>query len=209
MVHIDAATLRRHPIIGVLLGGATAIVIGSLLASGWGEVRDLLAQKEPRSVSVHEAVTGRGTRWVTLSEGRWHCEQAVTTERSSIVERWVRGPIETTEVPVTGPVAGEWLVATFDGPVDCARRAGSPLSGVMGSTQIFTSRATQRRWNRSGDRVAVLNVGASPRSALIMLVGLAGVALLGIGFAGHYLMAMLRSRERHAAPHSMAPIQPS
>jgi len=209
MIHIDPATLRKYPIIGVLIGVVTTVVVVSLLASGWDEVRELLAQKAPDPVSLHDAVGLHGTRWITVSEGQWHCDQAFTTRRRSTVERWFRGPIESTEVPITGSVEGEVLVANFDGTVKCEERAGSTLTGVVGSTQIFTSRAPLRRWSRGGNRAAILQVGASPQSAMILLVGLAAIALLGIGFAAYYLMLMIRSRERHSAPlPSMEPIQP-
>ena len=210
MFHIDPATLRKYPIIGVLFGLVTAVVVVSLLASGWSEVRELLAQKTPDPVSLHDAVSLHGTRWIKVSEGQWHCDQAFTTRRRSTVERMFRGPIESTEVPITGTVDGEVLVANFDGAVKCEERAGSTLTGVVGSTQIFTSQAALRRWSRGGYHAAILNVGASPQSAMMLLVGLAAVALLGLGFAAYYLRLMIRSRERHSAPlPSMTPIQPS
>jgi hypothetical protein len=53
MVHIDSAALRRHPIVGVLIGGVTAVFLGYLLWSGWAEARALLAQTAPtRSPSM-------------------------------------------------------------------------------------------------------------------------------------------------------------
>ena len=210
MLHIDPRTLRRHPILGVAIGGATAIVLAWLLMSGMGEARALLAQKAPDRVSVHEAMSLRGIRWITISDGRWHCESAITTERRVGLERWVRGPIETTEVPITGSVERELVVASFDGAVTCAERAGSTLTGVVGSTEIFTSRGALRRWSWNGDRVAVLHVGASPREALIMLAALVAIGLLAIAFAGYYLRLMLRSRDERV-PHTgmSVPIQPS
>jgi hypothetical protein len=198
MVHIDAATLRRYPILGVLIGGGTAVFLCFLLRSGWAEARVLLSQKAPEPVSLHETVSLRGVRWVTLTEGQWHCDGAITTERQPGVERWLRGPIETTEVPITGAVQGEVVVASFDGAVRCAERARSPLTGVVGSTEIFTSRGALRRWGRIGHRVAVLQVGASPRFALVMLAGLVAIAVGGIVFAGYYLTLMFRSGERPA-----------
>jgi hypothetical protein len=210
MVHIDAATLRKYPILGVLIGGATAVFVGCLLWSGLGEARVLLGQKAPDPVSLHQVVTLRGIRWVTLSEGQWHCEQAITIERRAGLERWLRGPVETTEVPIRGAIEGEVLVASFDGAVACAERVGSPLTGVVGSTEIFTSRGALWRWRRSASHVAVLHVGASPRFALIMLIGLVAVAVGGVVFAGYYLGLMLRSVGRHSAPlPSSGPIQPS
>src|SRR5262245_262982 len=115
MVPIDAAALRRFPIVGVAIGGVTAIFLGYLLWSGLPEARALLGPKVPDAVSPHEAVGLRGARWVTVSGGQWHCERAITIERRVGWERWVRGAIETTEVPITGAVAGEVLVASFDG----------------------------------------------------------------------------------------------
>ena len=210
MVHIDAATLRKYPVLGVLIGGATAVFLCYLLWSGLDEARVLLGQKAPDPVSLHETVNLRGIRWVTLSEGQWHCDQAITIERRAGLGRWLRGPVETTEVPITGAIEGEVLVASFDGSVKCAERGGSPLTGVVGSTEIFTSRGALRRWRRSGDRVAILHVGASPRFALIMLIGLVAVGVSGIVFAGYYLRLMYRSGSRHSARLPLSdPIQPS
>src|SRR5262245_51815493 len=209
MVHIDAATLRRYPILGILLGGVTAAIIGSLLGSGWRELRELLAQKSPEAVSLHEAVSRRGARWVTVSEGRWDCEDEWTTERHSVLERWIRGPVETTEVPIAGPIRGEILVASFDGGTECLDRAGSPLTGIVGSDEIFSGRAALRRWANSGDRVAILQVGARPQSALLMFIGLAVVFVVGLVMAGYYLTLLLRPGDRHPArTPSMEPIQP-
>jgi len=42
MLHIDPATLRKYPILGVVIGGATAVFLGYLIASGLAEVRVLL-----------------------------------------------------------------------------------------------------------------------------------------------------------------------
>jgi hypothetical protein len=210
MVHIDPATLRRHPILGVIIGGAAAIFIGYLLQVGMTEARLLLRQKTPDAVSVHEAVTLRSIRWIAVSQGQWHCERAITIERPVGLERWLMGPIRTTEVPITGTLNGEILVACFDGAVACEGRAGSPLTGVVGSTEIFTSRSALRRWGRSGDRVAVLNVGASPRYALIMLVALVAIAVGGVVFAAYYLTLMLPRGGRHPVhASSHEPIQPN
>lgn len=210
MVHIDPATLRKYPIVGVLIGGVTAVVLGGLLLSGANEARSLLSQRAPDLVSIHEAVQSRDARWVTLTEGVWHCDRAITTERAPGLERWVRGPVETTEVPITGAIVGETVVASFDGRVECDERARAALTGVVGSTQIFTSRSALRRWGSDGRRVAMLHVGASPTFALVMLVGLAAIELLGVAFAGYYLALMLRARrQRPAGLPSMEPIQPS
>ena len=209
MVHIDAATLRKYPILGVLIGGATTVFIGYLLQFGMTEARALLRQKAPDSLSLHETVNLRGIRWVKVSEGQWHCDRVVTIERPAGFERWVRGPVATTEVAITGAVDGEILVASFDGAVSCADRAGKPLTGVVGSTEIFTSRGALRRWSRGGERVAVLNVGASPRHALVMLVGLVVVAVGGIVFAGYYLRLMFARGSQHPVlVHSRDPIEP-
>jgi len=209
MVHIDAATLRRYPILGVLLGAGAAVLIGFLLQFGMAEARALLGQKAPDPLSIHETVNLSRIRWVRISEGQWHCERTITIERPVGLERWLRGPVETTEVPITGAVNGEILVACFDGTVSCAERAGSPLTGVVGSTEIFTSRGALRRWSRGGQRVAVLNVDASPRYALVMLIGLVAVAVGGIVFAGYYLRLMLPPGGQHRAPvPSHGPIEP-
>jgi hypothetical protein len=210
MVPIDPATLRKYPVLGVIIGGVTAVFLGYLISSGLAEARVLLGQRAPDRVSLHETVNLRGARWITLTEGQWHCDRAITVERRAGLERWVRGPVEATEVPITGAKDGEVLVASFDGAVACAERAGSSLTGVVGSTEIFTSRGALRRWSQSGHRVAILHVGAGPRFALIMLIGLVAIALGGTAFAGYYLALMLRSGRRQSDGLPMSdPIHPS
>jgi hypothetical protein len=210
-VHIDARTLRRYPVLAIVIGVATAAVIGWLLTSGWGEAQALFAQNAPERLSVHEIVSLRGVHWVTLSDGEWHCDAAVTRPRRSTIERWVRGPVDATEVPITGIIEGEILVANIGGAVNCEVRAGSQLTGVVGSTQIFSSGCgTARRWRARGTRVAVLDVGASPQRALGMIVALVAVALGGLVFAGYYFMLMFRANEPRAVPGlSTEPIQPN
>jgi len=44
--------------------------------------------------------------------------------------------------------------------------------------------------------VTILEVGATPRLALIMMVGLIGITVGAIVFAGFYLKRMLRSGDR-------------
>lgn len=68
---------------------------------------------------------------------------------------------------------------------------------------------SEGRWERSADHVAILQVGASPRSALVMFLGLAATGVLGIGFAGCFLRLMLRDRERRSETlPAMTPIEP-
>jgi hypothetical protein len=209
MLHIDPATLRRHPWIAVLLGFATAAVIGFLLQSGMSEARLLLAQQAPQAISIDQASSVRTIRWVRITDGDWHCDRTMTTERRSWIERLVLGPIETTEIPITGSHPGEVVIACFDGAVSCEARAGSPLTGVIGSRVIFTSCTPKGRWGASGDRVVVLNVGASPRQALVMLVALAAIALLGIGFGAYHLQRMFpRPEGREAVTTAYVPLEP-
>jgi hypothetical protein len=209
MVHIDPETLRRRPIVGVLLGTAAAAMVGWLCYAGWPEMRLLLGQRTPDRVSIHDAVNQRQARWVTISEGRWFCDHQVTLERRMGPERWVLGKVDETEVPIAGPTVGELLVASFDGELKCESRVHTPLTGVIGSREIFGSRGALRRWSRSAEHVAILKVDASPRTALMMFFGLSAIGLLGLGFAGYYLRLMLRGRERRSETMpAMAPIEP-
>ncbi len=209
MLHISPATLRRHPWIGVAIGFATATVIGFLLQSGMPEARQLFAQKSPETISVDQAASLSGTRWVRITDGTWHCDRAITTERREWIARLVLGRVETTEIPITGTQPGELLVASFDGAASCEAKAGSALTGVIGSSAIFTSCSPKGRWKADADRVVVLNVGASPQQALLMLVGLALVGVLGIGFGGYYVRLMLRVEpRREIATGAYAPLEP-
>lgn len=210
MIHVDAETLRKYPILGVLLCVAAAVMFCYFLGSGWAETRALLAQKAPDRVSLHEAVSLRHVRWVTVAEGEWHCDRVITIERHAGLMRWLRGPVETTEVPIMGADPGEVVVASFDGAVACGERAGSSLTGVVGSTEVFASHGALRRWGRGGDRVAVLHVGASPRYALAMFLALGALALGAIFFSGYYLRLLLRSgADRPAHLPATEPLHPS
>ena len=208
MFHVDPETLRRYPIVGVLIGGTAAVFIGWLAWSAQDETRALLAQKSPAPVSIHEALHASSPRWVTIAEGRWQCERTHVVKRTGL-EQWVFGKIENTEVPIHGPIDGEVLVAEFDGAANCAERSGAPLTGVVGSREIFASRGAVRRWSRSGHRVAILHVGADPRRALFMQIAVSAIALLGAGFALYYLRLMLRARDPEPGYRPAAdPIQP-
>lgn len=210
MIHIDPATLRRYPILGVGFGLAATVAFGFMILSGSHEARALLAQKRPVSLSPHDAVNQEGVRWVTVTGGHWRCEDAVTIPRQGMLERWVRGPVAATEVPIATGGGEELLVASFDGAVSCADRAGAPLTGVIGSVEVFTSRGAIGRWSRTGRRVAVLNVGAGPSEARFLLLALVALLLVAVLFSGYYLTLMLRSRDRdRTAPSPSQPIEPS
>src|SRR5262245_3097986 len=133
--HIDHRTLRKYPLLGVFIGLATTAVVVWLLSSGWAEVQALCAQKAPERLPVHDIVNLRGVHWVAVSDGDWHCDAVVTRPRRSNFMRLFMGPVEATEVPITGTSEGEVLVASFGGALDCEAHAGSPLTGVVGSTE--------------------------------------------------------------------------
>jgi hypothetical protein len=169
------------------------------MQSGFTEAQSLLGQKAPAARSLHEAVLEEGIRWVTVSGGDWHCDDAVTIHRRGALERWLRGPVAVVEIPITADGDDELLVARFEKAVSCAERAGRPLTGVIGSHEIFTSRDAARRWRQPGRRVAVLNVDASPTQALVMLLGLGALVLAAALFSGYYLKLMLRPGDRDPA----------
>ena len=213
MIHIDAATLRKYPILGVLIGLAIAIVVAFLLRSGWTEVRTLLAQKAPTAMSLHETVQQTSIRWVTVTDAHWHCEDAITISRQGTIARLMFGAVEVFEVPVTatGDTAhDELLVARFDKAVSCEERAHAPLTGVVRSEEIFGTGGAVRRWSRAGRQVAVMNVDAGPSRALLLVLAMAGVCLFGVLFAAYYLRLMFRSGVRRPVPvHANSPLHPS
>lgn len=210
MVHVDPATLRKHPVLGVLLGLACAVAFVFVLGSGSNEARALLQQRTPVVLSPHDAVNQKGVRWVTVTGGDRRCESAMTIPRQGVFERWVRGPVASTEVPITTDVERELLVASFDGAVSCAQHADRCLTGVIGSVEVFTSRGAIMRWSGTADRVAVLHVGASPSEALFLFLFLVALLLVAVIFTGYYLRLMLQSRDRERAVPSMSqPIEPS
>lgn len=210
MFHVHPETLRRHPILGVLIGVGIVVAAACMMRLGWTEVRALIGQKAPAVVTLHDAVHQQGTRWITVSDGQWHCEDLVTIPRKRTFERRIRGPIAATEVPVTSGESEDLLIARFKGKLSCEERAGTSLTGVVGSTEIFTSRGAIRRWSRTGRPVAVLNVGASPTQALLMFLGIGALMLVGVAFFGYYLRKMLPSPEedRRAHPPLTQPIEP-
>ena len=203
MVYIPTRR-RRHPVEGVIAGGAAVVIFGLLFCSTWPEARALLAQKEPDRISVHDAVHLRRVRWVTV-EGQWDCDRAITVGARGLIAQ--AGSIGRTEVPITGAIEGEVLVASFNGDAKCGERAGASLTGVVKSKLMFRPRGTLRRWRQSGQRVVVMDVGASPRLALIMLLALAAVGVLAIGLFWHYVREMLRSGQQPAPLPTVEPIQ--
>ena len=209
--HVDHRTLRRYPFLGVFIGVAITAVVVWLLSTGWAEAQTLFAQRAPERLSVHDVVNLRGVHWVTVSDGEWHCDAIVTRSRRSNLMRFLLGPVEATEVPITGSADGEVLVATFGGALSCEARAGSPITGVVGSTQIFSSSCTAfPRWRKRAEHVNVIEVGASPQKALGMVVALVALAVGGLVFAGCYFMIMFRDSQPATVPSlSGRPIQPN
>lgn len=209
--HIDHRALRRYPILGVFIGVAITAVVVWLLSSGWAEAEALLAQKSPERLPVHDVVNLSGVHWVTISDGDWQCDAVVTRPRRSKLMRLFQGPVEATEVPITGTTEGEVLVATFGGALNCEARAGSPVTGVVGSTQIFSSSCSATpRWRKRAERVNVLEVGASPQKALFLIAAMMALAVGGLVFAGYYFMMMYRdSRPTTVPAYSSEPIQPN
>ena len=209
MVHIDIETLRRYPILGVLIGLAITVLVVFLLQSGANEARALLGQKAPAVLSHHEVVNQSGVRWVTVSDGTWHCDDAYTITRRGTVARLLFGSIDTIEIPITAGRGDELLVARFGGAVSCADRAHAPLTGVVGSVEIFGPGGAVRRWSSAGRRVAVLNVDASPSKALLLILAMVGVILVGLFMAAYFLKLMVRSGDRQPAPLPLSrPIEP-
>jgi hypothetical protein len=127
-----------------------------------------------------------------------------------MIARLMFGPVEVFEVPITATGDDELLVARFGKAVSCEERAHAPLTGVVRSVEIFGTGGAVRRWSRAGRQVAVLNVDASPSRALLLVLGMAGVFLVGVLLAGYYLGLMFRSGVRRAVPaHVSSPIHPS
>ena len=192
MFYLDAGpTLRKYPLLGVLVSAVLVIVLWLALQGVMNEARVLLKQKSPALVSVGEATRFYGIRWVTLSDGTWHCADAVRMKRRSAISRLISGPIESTELPITGEDAADVVVAVFDDDFDCS---GTPvrLSGVIGS-DVFGGSGPRTRWLKTGRRLAVLSVDTSPSSA-VWLLSAAACAFLGVvGFLGYFVrLAVLK-----------------
>ena len=201
LFHIDYRTLRRYPILGVFIGVAITAVVVWLLSQGWSEAQALCAQKTPERLSAHDVVNLRGVHWVTVTDGDWHCDAAVTRPRRSSLMRLLRGPVEATEVPITDSTDGEILVATFSGALNCDARAGAPITGVVGSTEIFSSSCTALpRWRKHARHVNVLEVGASPQRAMFLIAAMVAVAVGGLLFAGFYFRLMRRDSQPSTVP---------
>ena len=168
---------------------------------GLGRSTRAARAKAPDPVSLPRRGGLRGTRWITVNEGQWHCDQAFTTQRRSTVERWFRGAIESTEVPITGSVEGEVPGGELRWGREVRRAREIDADRCRGQhADLHQPRGAQALESGWQSRRDPARHGASPQSAMILLVGLAAIALLGIGFAAYYLMLMIRSRERHSAP---------
>jgi hypothetical protein len=194
MEHLYLATLRKYPILGVLLGLVTAVSVWMIGQSGLDESRALRKQKAPALVSFREATRLQGVQWVTLSDGTWHCADAIRIERDGGIANLIFGSIADTELPITGDDATDVVVARFDGNFDCSQKPVQ-LSGVIGSVEIFTSRPTLSRWRRTGRRVTVLNVNASPSAAFWLEAFVVAVLLGGVLCSAYYLRLLLLPRD--------------
>ena len=183
--HTNWPTVKKYPVLGLLLGLAAVFTVWLMLQSGMDEARALITQKSPTLFSVREATHFYGIRWITLSNGTWHCADAVRIKRDDPIPRLIFGSIAGTEVPITGE-DGDVVVAVFDGDVDCSR-SPARLSGVIGSVEIFGDSKTRSRWQTAGRRVTVLNVDASPSTAVWLFSLIACVLVGGVVFAGYFV----------------------
>jgi hypothetical protein len=171
----------------LLLAGAVFIVY--LAQRGREEMRQLWGEKEPHVVSVTEALSLQGARWVTLAGGEWHCEAAEVRYRRGLVAGLLFGKVDSVEVPIVGARNGDLVVARFARETSCSNSAPPSVTGVIGSSEVFTSSDTRRRWSEAALRLAVINVDESPLSAMRLMALLIGVLILVVGGAGYCIRA--------------------
>jgi hypothetical protein len=175
------------PRVVLLLAGAVFIVY--LLQLGREEMRQLWGEKQPRVVSVTEALSLQGARWVTLTGGEWHCEAAEVRYRRGFVARLLFGKVDSVEVPIVGARKGDLVVVRFAREASCSNDAPPSVTGVIGSREIFTSTGTRQRWSEAALRLDVINVDESPSSAMRLMALLIAVLILVLGYAGYSIRA--------------------
>lgn len=130
-VHVDTGLVQRHPVLGVLLGGAGTLLFGVLAMLSYSDAVRLGAQLEPRPFSLAaDAPVPTGAQWVRLIDGRWDCRHA-TRQLRGWPHRWFLEKIKWTQVPVTNPSGSRLMVVKLDGAAVCEESASRSVTGIL------------------------------------------------------------------------------
>lgn len=189
-VHIDPEVLNRHPWVGVAIGGAGVLLMGFVVRGFWGEYEKFRGAGQPREVTIESVAVADGeTQWVTLREGIWRCELGVETRRG-LVEGWLFGPVENTQMPVIDVSGSKLVVVKYDGQVPCGQVADRPVTGVVAreGERVWGS-GVSARLKKLPHRppLLVLHANAGPEEAKRSLLLASAFFALFSAFAAYYL----------------------
>jgi hypothetical protein len=210
--HIDPALIEEKPWLGVVLGLAGAMLFAWMTSSTARDLAAMSRQQRPAPARIRDVRAVGVGQWIALEDARPQCARVLVVERR-IPERWLFGRVEATEAPVADAAGSDWIVAHFDGAVDCAAQARAPLAGLIPAKgdHAWGSGAVRHRW--AGQALApraILIVGAGPRTALgYVLFGL-GMIVASLGLAVFCLRKIERRRRAAAAARLVSgdPITP-
>jgi hypothetical protein len=192
--------------IGLL--GTAVFTWGALQSKAEADALGLTGSPATVNAETATVPAGQRARWVTLSDPSWACDEVVVREHG-IVESWLFGRVDWTQVPVGG--GRRLVVVKFDGAVDCRALAGRSQTGAL-------SRDDGNVW-RGGGQVAYEVRDAHPGAEILLLrpgldapharheaAGLAAFAAGALAFTAWWARAWARllARRNAALPPSAA-----
>jgi len=140
-VHLSPEDIKKHPWLEVLVGliGITLFTFVSYVAA-----RDYInfsKQKSPKLVDVEkvEANSLITRKWVTLTNFHLNCESVEKTRRTDPIEKLVEGPVYDTYIPITNSSGKELIIAIFHGDQSCPNFQNQTLTGILTTTQDYSS----------------------------------------------------------------------
>jgi len=197
-VHIDPETLKQHPWIAVLIffiGTALAFLAANAFWREYLALRDIPC---PAEINADKASLSADSprRWVTLTSGVWHPDRTVEEKRKA-PECWIFGPVENTQIPVTGTLKPVLIIVKCDGKVDGRALSSKPVTGmlVQVNDRLWGGGISKDISTGGASAVYVLVADAGPAKALLYAwIGTAFFLVFTI-FLSYYLWLWTQKRD--------------
>ncbi|MGV8124824.1 MAG: hypothetical protein AB2L14_34175 [Candidatus Xenobiia bacterium LiM19] len=168
-IHIDPETLKQHPWIAVLIGLAGAVIAFFASTGFWKEYLMLRNLPCPVEITADNANLSpeNPRKWAALTSGRWH-HGLVVEEKRKAPECWFLGPVDNTQIPVTGWKKHTLIVIKCDGKVDSQALSLHSVTGMLVNVndRLWGGGISRKITIAHDSPVMVLVAGAGPAKAL-------------------------------------------
>lgn len=189
--YLDPLILEDRPWIGVVIGLAGVLMMSAVAVVFLNEYVSLERQASPAVISADAALPGcdSSRKWVTMTGGVWHCDRVVEVPRDA-PEKWLFGPIDCTQIPVTDATATRLIVVEYAGQVSCEDLADRSVTGILSceGDRVWGSHVSREIGSMAHRPPAlVLHADMSPDNARTYVLLSSGFVLAFAAFAGYYV----------------------